>query len=866
MNSHYIVLFFLLLGVRFTQAQTITGRIINELDQPVPDALVYVLSSDSARIMTITTTDSNGIWNIKLSHNEDVLKFEALGFEEKYEKVSLFMFPDSIRTTTMPFRKNMLPEVEINERRIGIVLSGDTLIYDVNAYSKSGDRTLRDVLSSMPGLSVDSDGMMYYNERKIDKLLLDGKDILQNQHRLTAESFLIKDVSKIQVIEQYASFKDILSGRYSELIAMNIVLKEEAKSKLNGEAEVMAGYNDRAVLKTNQFFVGKKTSVNSFLRSDNTGQAVFTSMDFLGLQSSLSRSLTQAGGDISAILPESFIKPQDIVKNRESVISTAWIHQPNKTVSCHFSITGFYASREFGHIFLKNYFLSQNIISGKTKSIQKTPVVYAVANTRLAIKPNLHLEIEVPIEWGRIREESSMDGTVDERLFANQLSGKKSHYTIFPQYYLSGTLKEKWYYKISQSYFVKQNSGDLAIQDSSGIFMENVMGLDQQTIRTSRNFNTSVLLEKEFKQHRFAFFYHFMNPEETFNTTRNPFITGIQEGRQSIVDVIHEPGLSYELKTDVWWINFSGSAKNIRREDEWAGRTERTFVGLAMKIRFNFSRFHYILVKGKVDKNLPGQATVRKTEEVTDGQTIHSGRISSLKGVTAKSTSLLYVFLLPGAKKRYQLQFEFSDIADPVIAGSVSEQQSILMLYFRAKRSLMFFTNNSFEYPLGKFWMTNIKAMYSVQNQIINHDRNFKIQNLGLSFLLSSNYKKLLNVELLLKANQQTFLSELLSNDFKTFECAAKVIFQKNKIRMEQEVSWNQQYAENFSFRNNFLKINYTWDIKMKNQWTLVFKGIDVMNILPMRVSEGLFADQFTGFKLFNRFPGSIIVGVRATL
>lgn len=847
-------------------SQTAAGQITDPSLKPVSDVMVYILSPDSSRILAMTVTDSNGIWNIKLPQNEVVVKFEALGFNEVFAEISLFLNPEMVHRLILQLSQQVLPEVEIKERRIALVLSGDTLTYDVKAYSKSGDRTLRDVLTSMPGVSVDHEGQIYYNNRKIDKLLLEGKDILQNQHRLTGESFLIEDVAKIQVIEQYKSFRDILSGRYSDLIAMNIVLKEEAKNTLKGDATLLAGYKDRAVLKTNQFFAGKKTSGNTFIRSDNTGQPAFTAMDFLGLQSSLARSLTQAGGDIDALLPESFVKPQDILKNRESVVSSAWNHEPNKYVATQFSVTGYYASRELGHFFSKNYFLSLNNITGNTQGDQKTPVIYAVLNNRLTLSKNLHLEIEVPMEWGNIREGSKLSGTLDRRLFSNHLSSKISHYSIFPQYYLLGTLKGKWNYQISQNYFYKRNSGELTIQDSFGIFIENVTGLEQQNIRTSRHFNSSFLLEKEFKKHRFGFFYHFKNPEEIFNISRNPVLRGIEEGRQSITDIIHEPGLSYEFKTNVWWMTLSGSARNIHRNDEWAGRTDKTFVGLTAKLRFNFSRFHYILVRGKLDKNLPGQTTVRKTEEITDGQTIQSGGTSSIMGVTSKTASLLYVFLMPGGKKRYQLQFEYSDIIDPVLAGSVYEQQYILMLYFRAKRSFMFLSQNSFDYTFNKHWVMNVKAMYTGQNQMIDESRNFETQNIGLSFLISSKYKKMANIELLLKSNQQSFRNELVNYGFRTLEGSGKLIFQKNKIRMVHEFSWNQQFSKNFDVRNRFLKLHYIWEFTLKNQWTLMCQGIDITNIQPMTISEGLFNDQFVGFKTFNRFPGSILVGVRKSL
>lgn len=83
--ARLLLLALLLLGSLSTQAQVITGRIINEFKEPVPFANVYI-----EQLQTGTTSDDEGMYELRLDvDGEYNLVFSSLGYQGHSERVLL---------------------------------------------------------------------------------------------------------------------------------------------------------------------------------------------------------------------------------------------------------------------------------------------------------------------------------------------------------------------------------------------------------------------------------------------------------------------------------------------------------------------------------------------------------------------------------------------------------------------------------------------------------------------------------------------------------------------------------------------------------------------------------------------------------
>src|SRR5690606_37760071 len=70
-----------------------------------------------------------------------------------------------------------LPSIEIVDKLLGIRRSGDTLFYNIHAYTNDNELQVGDILNQLPGIEVTSSGQVMYMGKTIDALLVNGHDL-----------------------------------------------------------------------------------------------------------------------------------------------------------------------------------------------------------------------------------------------------------------------------------------------------------------------------------------------------------------------------------------------------------------------------------------------------------------------------------------------------------------------------------------------------------------------------------------------------------------------------------------------------------------------------------------------------------------
>ena len=121
-----------------------------------------------------------------------------------------------------PIKDIQLKEVTVKAKKIR--QRGDTLIYQVATFAKDGDRSIGDVLKKMPGIQV--------NGTPINKFYIEGKDLLQGRYGLATQGVEHKDVSSVEVMTNHQPVKALKNLSESEQAAINLKLKDGAKSHL----------------------------------------------------------------------------------------------------------------------------------------------------------------------------------------------------------------------------------------------------------------------------------------------------------------------------------------------------------------------------------------------------------------------------------------------------------------------------------------------------------------------------------------------------------------------------------------------------------------------------------------------------------
>lgn len=132
-----------------------------------------------------------------------------------------------------------LAEVEVKASRIKFYFDKDTLIYNAAAFTTQKGFVLTDILNKMPGIEIKSNGDIFSNGKKIEELLVNGKNFFNRDRKTILENLPAFSVSNVKVYEKMKDSAAVIKrDREVEGLVMDIQLKREyAKSSfVNGVA------------------------------------------------------------------------------------------------------------------------------------------------------------------------------------------------------------------------------------------------------------------------------------------------------------------------------------------------------------------------------------------------------------------------------------------------------------------------------------------------------------------------------------------------------------------------------------------------------------------------------------------------------
>jgi hypothetical protein len=150
--------------------------------------------------------------------------------------------------------------------------------YNVASFTDIRDKKLEDVIAKMPGMSISTS--FTYNGMTVIKVFVNGFDIL-NGDISSIKSMKPEDVESIVITENYVYEKIMRGIDYSNSVAINIIMKEEAKSKWSGSIKGGAGVSSKPEIEgispllyngeAQAMNIGQKVQTTLLLKADNTG-------------------------------------------------------------------------------------------------------------------------------------------------------------------------------------------------------------------------------------------------------------------------------------------------------------------------------------------------------------------------------------------------------------------------------------------------------------------------------------------------------------------------------------------------------------------------------------------------------------------
>ncbi|MBB2145188.1 hypothetical protein GM921_06820 [Pedobacter sp. LMG 31464] len=270
MKKYYLItLLCFLVGISSAYAQKqLKGKVKDAKGTPIESASIN-LKDATGNILSFTRTNEKGEYILSFSEENKDLTIEAttIGYTKKV--VEITELSKSYDLTLQESATNLKTVVVKNKPTLTV--NGDTLNYKTSDFADKQDRSIGDVLRKMPGITVEESGKVSYNGKPISALYIDGDNVLDDKYSIGTKSIPHGAVDKVQVIEKDQPIKMLRKNNTSEDVALNLVIKDEAKIKVLGDVRAGAGTPNRFDANANAMMFKKKAKFINNIKGNNIG-------------------------------------------------------------------------------------------------------------------------------------------------------------------------------------------------------------------------------------------------------------------------------------------------------------------------------------------------------------------------------------------------------------------------------------------------------------------------------------------------------------------------------------------------------------------------------------------------------------------
>lgn len=280
---------------------TLSVKIVDQLTgRPIP-ALVtlYYVMADSTLKQSVQRKVADGsvdiyripVWkNFRIKVERGLVNVEStgstsstkfVGVDDNYEPFwTNFQYTD----TTVEYLK--LPDIEVPRKlkktlnevtvttKVMFYHKGDTLIYNADAFLLPEGSSLDALLNQMPGVELQSNGRITVNGKAVETLLLNGKDLFNDNRKLMLDNIAAYTVKDIAIYNKRGERSALLGGDAGDTrYAMDVRLKRKYAQGWIVNAEAGYGTEQRYMARLFAMFFSENVAATAYGVANNLSDA-----------------------------------------------------------------------------------------------------------------------------------------------------------------------------------------------------------------------------------------------------------------------------------------------------------------------------------------------------------------------------------------------------------------------------------------------------------------------------------------------------------------------------------------------------------------------------------------------------------------
>lgn len=283
----YVALLFFALPIQANDYKhSVQGSVVDNMTGIGVTAKITLMTADSIVIDTITAQIeempydngySKAYYEFKdavTSKGKYIIKAEKEGYDVCYMNCELrstredYIKVKEIRMTKIV--EHELKEVTVVASKVKMVMKGDTIVYNANAFNLAEGNMLDALIARLPGAKLEKDGRIYVNGRFIQTLLVNGQEFFSGNPKLALENLPAYTVNKIKVYNKAGTKSRLMQQNMGDnTYVMDVRLKREYATGYMGDLEAGGGTQKRYKLRGFGMKFSDKERMGAFFNINN---------------------------------------------------------------------------------------------------------------------------------------------------------------------------------------------------------------------------------------------------------------------------------------------------------------------------------------------------------------------------------------------------------------------------------------------------------------------------------------------------------------------------------------------------------------------------------------------------------------------
>ena len=287
MNKFYFLFCFLFSVVLVNgQNLSISGQVTDKAGVGLPGAAIQVLQPNDSALIKVETSESNGNFKVEnLNSGQYLLKISFISYADYFTLKQITNASLQLGVIKLIDKVSTLNTATVVETVVPVQLKGDTMQYNADAFKTSKDATAEDLVTKMPGISVEN-GTVKAQGEDVKRITVDGRPFFGDDPTAVLKNIPAEMIDKIQLLNQKSDqgqFTGFDDGNTSK--TMNIITKQQFRNGVFGRAYAGYGTDDRYKAGFALNFFKDKRRMTILVNSNNINDQNFSQEDLLGVMS-----------------------------------------------------------------------------------------------------------------------------------------------------------------------------------------------------------------------------------------------------------------------------------------------------------------------------------------------------------------------------------------------------------------------------------------------------------------------------------------------------------------------------------------------------------------------------------------------------